>query len=786
MRGKIYFDSPAAGFLEALPIGNGRIGAMIDGGLVRERIILNESSMWSGSRENGNREDAAACLEKIRELLREGHNYEAEQLFYSHFTCSGSGSNFGHGADAAYGCYQMAGILNISSFQALSFGRETCYAVENYRRILDLNEGVVYTEFVNQGVKYRREYIASKSRETLYLHFTASEKKKISLSVGLDRDECFETEKYSRDTLLMRGQLEDGKRGRDGVRYACAVKVVPVGGEMPDRGSRIMVAGADEVTVIVAMRTDLCGFLGKKRTVPGQEVMQDLEKAAGISWPSVKDEYVKWYQNQAERMHLSFGLDGEKDGMTTPERIRHFVSGGSDPNLLALYVDFARYEMIASSQMGGFPANLQGIWADEIQTPWNGDWHLNGQQEIYWLVEKAGLSSNHEPFLKLTEELVEPGTETACKYYGAKGWVVHTMTNPWGVTTPMEDVAWGATTGSTAWQCHHLFEHYLYSGDVEYLERIYPVMKMAAEFYLDMLVEKKGGGLVVSPSTSPENHFFDEDGRECALCEGSAYDRELVSALFEECMQAQHVLQNDAEFAQRLKTVFERLAPVEIAPDGRIREWDKDYRETRLFHRHLSHLWGVYPGNRISQDRRPDFAAAAWKSLLVRGRATPGWAIGWRLCIAARLGKGKEAFGYIRDAFAFSTAANFMNLSYHCDETLLHPDLPDQRCRHQFALDGNQANAAGILLLLVDDDACIEEDGKMKVFVRLLPALPKELSKGRAEGIRVKGKMKVSLCWEEGKLTKACLEGTAGQETVIAYGDETRSIVLNTAGKYEW
>lgn len=445
--------------------------------------------------------------------------------------------------------------------------------------------------------------------------------------------------------------------------------------------------------------------------------LEDLERARKVPYENARRGYVDWYRAQAGRMSLSFTGESRNAGLPLPERIRLFNQGEPDPGLLALYVQYARHQIISSSQEGEFPANLQGIWSDEIQTPWNGDWHLNAQQQLYWLVEKVGLPENHLPFLKLTEALVEQGEKTAASYYGARGWIVHTMTNPWGVTTPLEDAAWGSTTGSSAWQCHHLFEHYLYTGDRDYLAEVYPVMKGAAQFYLDMLVEDaKTGYLVTSPSSSPENRFFDKEGRECALCEGPAYDRELISSLFEYCIQAQAVLGNAPEFVAELAETRKRLAPLEIASDGRIMEWGEEYPEALIHHRHLSHLWGVYPGYHINRRKTPELARAAEKSLLFRWTTTPGWASTYRACVAARLENAGEAYGYVRYALRYATAPNFMNLAYHCDERRVHHDVPKiGTAKHQFQMDGNQANATGILLMLMDDDAWIRDDGGWKL-----------------------------------------------------------------------
>lgn len=448
---------------------------------------------------------------------------------------------------------------------------------------------------------------------------------------------------------------------------------------------------------------------------------------------------------------------------------------------------YGRYLLHSCSRKGGLPANLQGIWADEIQTPWNGDWHLNAQQMIYWLAEKGNLSSSHLPYLKLTEQLAKSGQRTAKAYYGARGWLAHTCTNPWGFTSPCEDASWGSTIGSPAWQCHHLWEHYLYTKDEEYLAWAYPIMKEAMWFYLDMLrKEKVHGWLVTSPSSSPENSFFDKEGRVCSLCEGPTYDRELIASPVTSCIEAQYVLQKDLEFVEQLKEIQKQLAPVEIGKDGRIMEWDKEYKETMIHHQHLSHLWGAYPGQMITVEHTKELANAAKKSLKTRGKSTVGWAIAYRMCLWARLREPEEAYSCVKQMFQYATGKNLFNLAYHCDETVENPELPDlEHCRYPFQIDGNEGNATGILLMLEDDYAHVREDGTMEIYIMLLPALPKELPKGVVRGLCVKGNLKMDFAWGNYKLIDVTFYGTVGTEFCLWYQEKCYHVTL-TKDKMRW
>lgn len=777
---KLLFNRPAQTFTETLPIGNGRLGALICGEIMREQVVLNESSMWSGSPEVSDREDAHVYLPEIRRLLAEGKNYEAEQVFHEHFTCQGKGTNYAHGSTVPFGCYQLLGRMHLSYFQALSNGRQDSCCVKKYRRQLDLTTGTAKISFKLGDTVFVREWIAAKEPDALFLHLSASKPGMIHVGIGLDRDECFETVKADEKSICMSGQLADGYGTDQGVRYACVVGAAAKGGSVCTEGNRLYIRDADEAVIAVTAATDLNGFMGKESCDPEEKARQDCAHAlfyegffreshdapgesshessydAALLWDQIYREHCRKMSAVMNRMQLVFGKTqekGKKKELTTPKRIRRFLKGKPDPNLAALYVEYARYLLYSCSGEGGLAANLQGIWADEIQTPWNGDWHLNAQQMIYWLAEKGNLSECHLPYLELTGELVEPGKRTARAYYGADGWLVHTCTNPWGFTSPCEDAAWGSTTGSPAWQCHHLWEHYLYTQDEEYLSRVYPIMQEAAQFYLKLLVEDEQGRLVTSPSSSPENLFFDENGRKCALCQGPAYDRELILSLFQSCLEAQYVLNNDPEFKALMEETIPRLAPVEIASDGRIMEWDKEYPEAMVHHRHLSHLWGVYPGQLIRPEHEKKLSKAAEKSLKKRGRTTVGWAIAYRMCLWARLRNGKKAWSCVKDMFRYATGPNLMNLAYHCDETTKKPEEPDlKHSRYPFQIDGNEGNAAGILMMLVDDYAHVRPDGTMEIELHLLPALPPELADGKITGLRIKGNMSLDMEWEDGEV----------------------------------
>jgi alpha-L-fucosidase 2 len=385
------------------------------------------------------------------------------------------------------------------------------------------------------------------------------------------------------------------------------------------------------------------------------------------------------------------------------------------------------------------------------------------------LAETGNLSECHVPYLRLTEFLVEPGSKTAKAYYQMRGWLAHTCTNPWGFTSPCEDASWGSTTGSAAWQCHHLWDHYLYTCDKEYLEWAYPVMKEAALFYIDMLVEEpEHHYLVTSPSSSPENWFYDEAGRMTALCMGPAYDTELVRSLFGYCIQAEQVLEQDKDFGILLQEKLSKMPPIQITSDGRIMEWLKEYKEALVHHRHLSHLWGLYPGFLISKEKTPELAQAAARTLEVRGITTAGWANAYRLVTWAKLRNPDKVYEALSMAFRASTSQNLLNLAFHCDENAKEPELPDTANNfYPFQMDGNEGHSAGIALMLADDHADVLEDGSMDITVYLKPALPKQLSEGFVKGMKLRGGLVLSYSWNKDGAVEGSLYNQYGNKASV-------------------
>lgn len=782
-KNKVWFDRPAIHFAESTPLGNGRLGAMVYGGVAQEKIVLNECSVWSGSPEDSDRDDAYKHLPEIRKMLMAGRNKEAQDLFIANFTCKGKGSGYARGSSVPFGCYQVLGNLHLSFFQYTSHGRQD-EGIYGYRRELDLSSAVMSVQFETGGVKYIRECFASAAAQAIVLRIRADRPGSVTFSARLDRLECYSIATCGVDGLLMKGRLDDGRGGK-GTEYACRVKVVCSGGSVVVEGSTIHVREADDARVYITAATDAKAFAGRNCDDAPTAAQVDMDKVSEHTWEALLLEHTAEYQRYYDRVCLELGrFNAGKHEMTTMARIQAIQNGEVDSELDALYFNFGRYLLISSSRPGGLPANIQGIWAEEIQTPWNGDWHLNAQQMVYWPAEVCNLSELHDPYLKLTESLQKAGAKTAKLYYDARGWVAHTFTNLWGFTSPGEDAAWGSTTGSSAWLCQHLWDHYQFTMDSGYLKWAYPVMKGAAQFYLDMLIkEPVNNWLVTAPSESPENAFYTAEGDICHLCIGSTYDMQLLRYLFSACIEASSILGIDQEFRNELGEKRKMLVPTRLKSDGRIMEWIEEYREALPYHRHISNLWGLFPGDEITVDKTPQLAEAAKKTLLKRGEVSPGWAIAYRQCAWARLQDGNKAYECFQKILKGATFPNLLGRCYHASETEQPPTMPPLTdYDHPFQIDGNLGATAGVAEMLLqsrmewDSDATLQE--QMPI-VCILPALPASWPEGSIKGLCARGGFVVDIYWKDSKLTKVVLRSTGGEKCKVKYGSKTVDVCLN-------
>ena len=737
---QLWYNAPASVWEETLPLGNGRLGLMPDGNPSREVIVLNDITLWSGSPEDATNPTAQAYLPRIRQLLLEGRNDLAQELMYEHFVCGGPGSGYGTGSKVPFGCYQTLGSLIIEYREPVTPDSS------HYHRSLDLTSAVAST--CTQTTK--NEYFCSFSDDVGVIRLESEQG--INAVIRMERPERFETTAGD-DQLIMKGTLSSGVQGKDGMSYIARLSAIPEDGTVLYRGDSLVLDNVHKATLLFSAATDYYA--------PDYQALSDslMQTARQKSYRDLRSGHIKAYRERFNRVTLSLGQNSSPakasdiqarandrqaragnngassplDKQNTLKRLEAF-SQSDDPSFAALYFHYGRYLLISSVRPDLLPPNLQGLWANSIQTPWNGDYHLNiNLQMNHWPVEVCNLSELHKPLVEFTKGLVASGTVTARSFYNADGWTAHVISNPWHFTAPGEHPSWGATNTGGGWLCQHLWTHYLYTKDTTYLAEVYPVMKGACEFFLSSLIEEPTHRwLVTAPTTSPENAFYmPGTGTAVSVCMGSTMDNQIVRELFTNTSQAAVLLDTDAGFRNRLDSTVKRLPPDRIASGGYLQEWLEDYRETEPHHRHVSHLFGLHPGRQISPARTPELAEACRNTLERRGDGGTGWSRAWKINFRARLGDGNRAYRLLKN--------------------LLSPEstYPNLFCAHPpFQIDGNFGGTSGIAeMLLQSHDGSIE----------FLPALPDAWPEGEFSGLKTEGNGEVSCQWENGRIREITL-----------------------------